>query len=101
MLTQLLAKRLTVLYALAGQLQTPLPCSDQPHTVMHPSWCQPALGNFKTSPLAQEQIIGGHPHISEGDFSMADGCVVISKRRQRAEYFHTGGVLGHKDLRLL
>ena len=69
--------------------------------MMHAPRCQTTLCNFEPPALTQQQVIDRHPHVSEGDFSMADRRVVVAKRGQRTQHFDTRRVFRHQDLGLL
>ena len=51
--------------------QRPLRAANQPHAVMDPAGTQSALGDLKAPAGAQDDVLFGHAHLLEQDFTVA------------------------------
>ena len=101
MLAQLAAESSAAFGPLTGQFQRALGGANQAHAVVDAARAQAPLGNFEAAPRAQQHIAGGHPHILEQDFRVAQRRVVITQGRQRAHHAQARRDLGHQNLALL
>ena len=84
MLAELLAKCFACLYTLTRQLKATLACTNQSHAVVHTTWGQTALCDFKPPSLAEQKVLCGHADISERHLGMPNRCIVITQSGQRS-----------------
>ena len=60
-----------------------------------------ALGNFKATSFAQQDMVDRHAHVLEIDFHVAVRRIVITEHGERAQHRHAGGVGRDDDHALL
>ena len=65
------------------------------------AWSETALGNFKSTPFAQQNVRGGYPRVVEDHFAMAMRRIVIAVNTQGAKNLHAFSVDGDQNHRLL
>ena len=71
------------------------------HRVLKTAGAETPLSNLKTAALTLDHIADRHPHIFEQQFRLTAGRMQAVEGAQRSDQFHTGGVPGHQNRRVL
>ena len=101
LLGERLAEGGPVLGARANRLERALGDADQAHAVMDAPGAEAPLGDLEAAALAEDHVLGRHPHVLEVDLEVTVGGVVVAVDRERAHQRHARRVARHQDLGLL
>ena len=96
-----LAKGHPLLGPRAHQLKAALGHPHKTHGVLKTAGAETPLSNLKTAALTLDHIADRHPRIFEQQFRLTAGRVQAVESAQGPHQFHTEGVPGHQNRRML